>query len=241
MRQFLILLSLLFVTIPAQGQSIRDLQNFFEGKQITVRIDMPRTSSGVNVYPEGSQGLNYEEYSQRLRTNGIALQRGSQVEIRSVRVKAKHFEVQLGTNENNQARFNIHFNRIDEWMLTPVTIVDALRRYVQFSEADQNAAALNSLSPSLSAVGYVRHKVVQVGPRSTYLREGMDQDDVLRLLGEPASISSRNSDEGIVSVYEFRRSNGRTLITEFAAGKLISYRTESDVARAASESVESPR
>lgn len=227
MRQSAILISLLFITISAQAQSARDLQTFFEGKQVTLRIDMPRTTSGVNVYPERAQALDYREYSERLKAHGVALQGGSCAQISQLKVKSNHLELQLGTASNARlARFNIHFNRIDDWMLTPATIVDALRRYVQFSEADQNVARLNSPSTSSYTVGYVRHKVLQLGPRTTYLQEGMKQDEAVWLLGEPASITTRNTEGGLVSVYAFRRSNGRNLIAEFSAGKLIGYRTE---------------
>jgi hypothetical protein len=227
MRRFAILISLLFITISAQAQSARDLQTFFEGKQVTLRIDMPRTSSGINVYPERAQALDYREYTARLRAHGVALKGGSCAEINQLKVKSNHLELQLGTaGRPKAARFNVHFNRIDDWMLTPATIVDALRRYMQFSEADQNAAKLNSSSTSSYTAGYVRHKVLQLGPRTTYLQEGMKQDEAVWLLGEPLSITTRNTEDGLVSVYEFRRSNARTLIAEFSAGKLIGYRTE---------------
>jgi len=226
MRKFAILISLLFITSSAQAQSAGNLQTFFEGKQVTLRIDMPRTSSGVNVYPERAQSLNYQQYSARLKANGVALQGGTRVVINQLKVKSSHLELQLGTASNPKAaRFNIHFNRIDDWMLTPATIVDALRRYVQFSEADQDAARLDNSSDPTNASGYVRHRVVQVGPRTTYLQQGMKQDEAVRLLGEPVSIANWTSKEGLVSVYEFRRSNGRTLFAEFTAGKLLRLRS----------------
>ena len=196
---------------------------------------MPRTSSGVNVYPERAQPLDYREYSERLKNYGVALAGGSCVEIKQLKVKSNHVELQLGTEASPRvARFNIHFSRIDDWMLTPATIVDALRRYVQFSEADQDAATLNSSSTSSYTAGYVRHKVLQLGPRSTYLPAGMKLQEAVFLLGEPLSITTTNVESGLVSVYEFSRSDGRTLIAEFLAGKLIGYRTEIDVANVTS-------
>ena len=46
--------SILFITIsfalPTAAQSRVKLQDFFEGKQVTVRIDMP-SADGVDVYP----------------------------------------------------------------------------------------------------------------------------------------------------------------------------------------------
>ncbi|HSE26257.1 MAG TPA: hypothetical protein VLB68_31605 [Pyrinomonadaceae bacterium] len=228
MRQFAIVASLLFLTISAQGQSAKELKVFFEGKQVVLRIDMPGTASGVNLYPERSQALDYREYSKRLKTHGTALEAGSPGRINQLKVKSNHLEMQLGSVANpKMVRFNIHFDRIDEWMLTPATIVDALQRYVQFADSDLNAVKLTSPSTSSYATGYVRHRVVQLGPRTTYLQVGMRQNEAVRLLGEPVSITRTNRDEGLVSVYEFRRSMGRTLIAEFSSGKLIRYRTES--------------
>jgi hypothetical protein len=232
MRQFAIVVSLLFLTITAQGQSAKAIQTFFEGKQVVLRIDMPGTSSGVNLYPERSRALDYREYSERLKTHGIALEAGSVASINRLKVKSNHLELQLSSVTTPEiVRFNVHFNRIDEWMLTPATVVDALRRYVEFSEADQNAVNLSSPSTSSYATGYVRHRVVQLGPRTTYLQEGMKQNEAVSLLGEPISITERNSAAGVISVYEFRRSMGRTLVAEFSAGKLIGYRTQVGVAK----------
>lgn len=239
MRQFAVLVSLLFLTISAQGQSAKELQVFFEGKQVVLRIDMPATTSGVNLYPERSRALDYREYSERLKTHGTALKAGSIASINQLKVKSNHLELQLGSAANPKTvRFNIHFDRIDEWMLSPATIVDALRRYVQFADSDLNAVKLTSHSTSSYVTGYVRHRVVQLGPRTTYLQVGMRQNEAVRLLGEPISITGRDSADGVVSIYEFRRSMGRTLIAEFSAGKLIGYRTEVGLAKVTSTVVE---
>ena len=63
--------------------------------------------------------------------------------------------------------------------------------------------------------------VVQVGPRTTYLKEGLTTDEVVRLLGKPAAISERIDDDVAVTIYEFTRSEDRVLIAEFVKGKLV--------------------
>src|SRR6267142_732186 len=63
--------------------------------------------------------------------------------------------------------------------------------------------------------------VVQVGPRTTYLKEGLRTDEVVRLLGKPSAISERTENGVVVTVYEFPRSEGRVLIADFENGMLI--------------------
>ena len=63
--------------------------------------------------------------------------------------------------------------------------------------------------------------VVQVGPRTTYLKEGLTTDEVVRLLGKPAAISERTDDDVVVTIYEFTRSEDRVLVAEFVKGALV--------------------
>ena len=68
--------------------------------------------------------------------------------------------------------------------------------------------------------------VVQVGPRTTYLKEGLRTDEVVRLLGKPASISERSENDIVIATYEFQRGEGRILIAEFVCGILVRSRSE---------------
>jgi hypothetical protein len=68
--------------------------------------------------------------------------------------------------------------------------------------------------------------VVRVGPRTTYLKEGLTTAEVVRLLGKPISTSERTEDDVIVKTYEFQRGNGRILIAEFEQGLLVRSRIE---------------
>jgi hypothetical protein len=63
--------------------------------------------------------------------------------------------------------------------------------------------------------------VVRVGPRTTYLKEGLRTDEVVGLLGKPVSISERNADGLVVTIYAFQRGEGRILIAEFLSGVLV--------------------
>ena len=210
------------------AQSEAELKRFFEGTQIKLRIDMPDTEGGVNIYPERSQTLNYTEYTERLKSNEIAFHRNEATVITKVRVKDKHIEIQLAAADctaKRVSRFNVHFSRMESLMLNPATVVDALRRYVEFTDADTGALRQQPNS------SYIRRGVVQLGPRETYLREGLKTQEVLQLLGEPANVSERMNDGNKIAVYEFQRGEGRVLIAVFMDGQLISSRTETSTAR----------
>lgn len=68
--------------------------------------------------------------------------------------------------------------------------------------------------------------VVRVGPPTTYLKEGLRVEEVIRLLGKPLSISERSENGTTIVSYEFRRGEGRVLVAEFELGILVRSRTE---------------
>ena len=72
---------------------------------------------------------------------------------------------------------------------------------------------------------------VQVGPRTTYLKEGLRTDEVVRLLGKPASFSARTENDVVITTYEFLRGEGRILIAEFVSNLLVRSRLETHVER----------
>ena len=74
--------------------------------------------------------------------------------------------------------------------------------------------------------------VVQVGPRITYLKEGLRTDEVVRLLGKPASVSERSENDIVITTYEFHRGEGRTLFAEFVSDILVRSRLEARVENA---------
>jgi hypothetical protein len=68
--------------------------------------------------------------------------------------------------------------------------------------------------------------VVKVGPRTTYLKEGLRTDEVVRLLGKPTSTSERTESELVITTYEFKRAEGHFLMAEFVSGVLVRSWTE---------------
>ncbi|HKS28049.1 MAG TPA: hypothetical protein VJS44_09525 [Pyrinomonadaceae bacterium] len=69
-------------------------------------------------------------------------------------------------------------------------------------------------------------RVVRVGPTTTYLKNGLSKEEVVRLLGKPASVSERLEGGRILATYTFPRSEGRVLVAQFENGILIDSRME---------------
>ncbi len=67
---------------------------------------------------------------------------------------------------------------------------------------------------------------IRVGPPTTYLKEGLTSEQVLRILGEPITVSKREESGVVVETYKFQRGANRILIAEFVKGTLISSKTE---------------
>ena len=80
------------------------LKRFFEGHSVVVLVDMPATSSGVDVYPEREDPLDFGKMSERLRTSGTALHEGDRVSVTRVKVKDDIVEFHLGGGGFNAFR-----------------------------------------------------------------------------------------------------------------------------------------
>ncbi|MBL8206304.1 MAG: hypothetical protein JNM09_18855 [Blastocatellia bacterium] len=86
----------LFAGLTAQAQNEAVLQQAFEGKTVTVKIDMPGTHQGVDLYPNRDRMMDFDAYSRRIKQFGAALRNGDSVLVTKVRVKEKNIEFQLG-------------------------------------------------------------------------------------------------------------------------------------------------
>jgi len=82
---------------PLLAQNEAVLRQAFEGKVVAVKIDMPATQQGVDVYPLDQIPIDFREVAQRLKDNSTSLRIGQQVMITKVVVKKNsHIEFQLG-------------------------------------------------------------------------------------------------------------------------------------------------
>jgi hypothetical protein len=80
----------------AAAQTETDLKRYFEGRRVEVKIDMPATKDGIDVYSERSQPIDYSRYSSLLKNYGISVREGDRILITKIKVKKKHIEFQLG-------------------------------------------------------------------------------------------------------------------------------------------------
>jgi hypothetical protein len=100
------------------AQSPDSLSTFFEGKQVVVKIDMPGTQKGVDIYPSRPQTLDAKSYGDRLKEFGVSLQKGDTTMVTKVKVNKDNVEFQLGGGGFGTAGDNsdtsVHFTPADK-------------------------------------------------------------------------------------------------------------------------------
>jgi hypothetical protein len=92
----LLLLAAAAAPSPAVAQSEDRLRTFFEGKTVRVKIEMPGTEDGVDVYPGTEHPIDFPKHATCLKRAGTALRRGNEVLVTKVKVKKDLIEFQLG-------------------------------------------------------------------------------------------------------------------------------------------------
>jgi hypothetical protein len=80
---------------PVYAQGEPELKDFFEGKSVRVKMDMPATQEGIDVYPDARRAIDFTQYSARVKSTGVAIRSGDSVLVTRVRVKDKLIEFQL--------------------------------------------------------------------------------------------------------------------------------------------------
>jgi hypothetical protein len=77
------------------AQTTSNLSQFFEGKQVTVKIDMPGSQQGIDIYPQKGNSLDAKAYGKRMKQFPVAIRSGDTVMVTAVKVKGKSIEFQL--------------------------------------------------------------------------------------------------------------------------------------------------
>jgi hypothetical protein len=72
-----------------------DLENYFNGKQYVAKIDMPGTEKGIDLKYDKPTPMDWNDYSQRIKTFGIAIHKGDAVRVTKFNVKKDIIEFQL--------------------------------------------------------------------------------------------------------------------------------------------------
>jgi hypothetical protein len=85
----------LVVSASATAQSDEALKSYFEGHRVTVRIDMPGTQEGVDVYADARRAFDMDGYRSNLRKYGVAIRSGESATITLIKVKKDLIELHL--------------------------------------------------------------------------------------------------------------------------------------------------
>jgi hypothetical protein len=95
-RPVLVTALLLALAAPASAQNEAALKSYFEGKRVTVRMDMPGDADGVDVHADAKRAIDYDKYKDNLKRYGTAIRSGDTVVVTLVKVKKDLIEFQLG-------------------------------------------------------------------------------------------------------------------------------------------------
>ena len=106
------------VASHAVAQNPDMLSPFFEGKNVVVKMDMPGTQKGVDIYPNRQPTLDTKSYGDRLKQFGVSLRNGDTVMVTKVKVNKDNVEFQLGGGGFGTAGDNsdtsVHFTPADK-------------------------------------------------------------------------------------------------------------------------------
>jgi hypothetical protein len=80
---------------PSTAQDEAALRDLFEGRRVTVLVDMPGSSDGVDLEVDSPRPLDYEQYGDRLRSYGAAIRADRTATVTLVKLKRDLIEFQL--------------------------------------------------------------------------------------------------------------------------------------------------
>ena len=96
MRVLPLAMTLLALGAPAVAQTEDQLRLYFEGRRVLVKLEMPGTSQGVDVFPGAAQPIDFPRHAERLKRYGTAYRAGETALITKLKLKDDHIEFQLG-------------------------------------------------------------------------------------------------------------------------------------------------
>jgi hypothetical protein len=78
--------TVLALAAPAAAQNEATLRAFFEGKRVTLKIDMPASSDGVDVSADARRALDFQRHRDRLKRYGPAIHNGESATVTHVKL-----------------------------------------------------------------------------------------------------------------------------------------------------------
>ncbi len=88
-------LALCLLPPALHAQSEAELKERFEGRPVSLKLAMPGTEDGVDLYPGTDKPLDYPRYASRLKNSGTAIRSGQSALVTKIRVKSNLIEFQL--------------------------------------------------------------------------------------------------------------------------------------------------
>lgn len=79
----------------ASAQTEHALKRFFEGKMVRVKIDMPATHDGIDVYPRKPTPVKWNDVSRRINRHGASIKQGSESRVTFIKKSDKRIEFHL--------------------------------------------------------------------------------------------------------------------------------------------------
>jgi hypothetical protein len=95
-RPALVPIVLMALAAPAAAQNEAALKSAFEGRRVTLRMDMPGAADGVDVQADAKRAIDLGKYRDDLKRYGTAIHTGDTVVVTLVKVKKDLIEFQLG-------------------------------------------------------------------------------------------------------------------------------------------------
>ncbi|HMB81805.1 MAG TPA: hypothetical protein VKI43_17135 [Vicinamibacterales bacterium] len=86
----------LALAAPAAAQNEDALKAALEGHRVTLKMDMPGTSEGVDVHADARRTIDFGKYKDDLKRYGIAIHAGESVPVTLIKIKKDLIEFQLG-------------------------------------------------------------------------------------------------------------------------------------------------
>jgi hypothetical protein len=90
------LVGAVLLSTPALAQDEDALRRAFEGKRVVIKLEMPGTSTGVDVWPVQDPSVEFPKLAKHLKKHGTAIRAGDEVMVTKVHIKKSHIEFQLG-------------------------------------------------------------------------------------------------------------------------------------------------
>jgi hypothetical protein len=88
------LLTAFATSVAAQDENT--FKAYFEGRRITLRMDMPGSSDGVDVPIQPPRAIDYKKYRDNLKRYGVAIHSGGESRVTLVKLKGNLIEFQIG-------------------------------------------------------------------------------------------------------------------------------------------------